>query len=176
MDRQSVVLVGMPGAGKSTVGILLAKELGLGFIDTDVAIQVAQGETLQAILDQRGYLALREIESQVILQTDCRASVVATGGSAVYGDQAMAYLRSLGRIVFIDVSLAVLRARIDNYDSRGIARRPDQSFEDLYAERMALYRQYADIAIPASAMSVPQLLRAIVTALAVDGNDMSRPR
>ena len=97
MERESVILIGMPGAGKSTLGILLAKELGLGFLDTDVAIQVEEEQTLQQILEQRGYLQLRAVEERVLLKTDCHKKVIATGGSAVYSDKGMAYLKSCGR-------------------------------------------------------------------------------
>ena len=105
MQKPSVILIGMPGAGKSTLGILLAKELGLGFLDTDVAIQVKEKQTLQEILEQRGYLALRAVEEQVLLETDCHQQVVATGGSAVYSHNGMAYLKSCGPVVYLEVPL-----------------------------------------------------------------------
>ncbi len=137
----------MPGAGKSTIGILLAKELGVDFLDTDVLIQVQQKNTLQHILQAYGYKKLRAIEEQAILGLPKGARVIATGGSAVYGEQAMAFLQATGWIVFIDVGLATLRQRIHNYDGRGIARRPQQSFESLFEERKSLYTKYADIII-----------------------------
>jgi shikimate kinase len=145
--RESLILIGMPGAGKSTLGILLAKELGLGFLDTDIAIQVREQTTLQTILEQRGYLSLRAVEEEVLLSTDCHQTVVATGGSAVYSEKGMTYLKSCGVVVYLEVPIEQLRSRINNYESRGIARRPDQSFTDLFSERAALYRQYADITI-----------------------------
>lgn len=147
MDRQSVILIGMPGAGKSTLGILLAKELGLDFLDTDVAIQVKEQQALQDILEQRGYLELRAVEEAVLLETDCHQKVIATGGSAVYSDKGMAYLKSCGPVVYLEVPLEELRRRIHNYETRGIARRPDQSFAELFDERAALYRKYADITV-----------------------------
>ena len=145
MTRKSVILIGMPGAGKSTLGILLAKDLGLDFLDTDVAIQVKEENTLQEILEQRGYLALRAVEENVLLTTDCHGKVIATGGSAVYSDKGMAYLKSCGTVIYLDVPLGELRRRIHNYETRGIARRPDQSFASLFEERAVLYRKYADI-------------------------------
>ncbi len=145
--KQSIILVGMPGAGKSTIGIILAKDMGLNFIDTDVVIQVNTGKTLQQILDKEGYLRLREIEEEVLLSTPCHESVVATGGSAVYGEAGMQYLKKCGKVVFLDVPLATLRTRIKNYDTRGIARRPEQSFQELFDERCALYKKYADLTI-----------------------------
>lgn len=145
--RQSVILIGMPGAGKSTLGILLAKDLGLGFLDTDIAIQVREQQALQEILEEKGYLALRAVEEEVLLETDCHQQVIATGGSAVYSEKGMDYLKSCGPVVYLDVPLEELRRRIHNYETRGIARRPDQSFEELFAERKALYLQYADITV-----------------------------
>jgi len=147
VSHRSVILIGMPGAGKSTIGVLLAKELGLGFLDTDLSIQLREGRTLQEILDGSDYLELRRIEQEVLLATDCHNLVVATGGSAVYSEPAMTHLRACGPVVFLDVPVEVLRRRIHNYDSRGIARRPDQSFADLFAERTALYRRHADVTV-----------------------------
>lgn len=143
----NVILVGMPGAGKSTIGLLLAKELAKDFVDTDLLIQLREHSTLQDILDHYGYLHLREVEEQVLLETRVNNHIIATGGSAVYSERGMQYLRSLGKVVFLDVSLAQLRSRITNYDHRGIARRPDQSFGDLFVERRALYQRYADITV-----------------------------
>jgi len=144
-DQRSVILIGMPGAGKSTIGVLLAKELGLGFVDTDLLIQLREGRTLQAILDGSDYLNLRRIEEEVLLELDCRGLVVATGGSAVYSDASMRHLKACGVAIYLDVPLEQLRRRIHNYDSRGIARRPEQSFAELFTERSALYRRYADL-------------------------------
>jgi shikimate kinase len=154
----SIVLIGMPGAGKSTVGILLAKELGLGFVDTDVAIQVREGKTLQEILDTSDYLNLRAVEEQVLLSEPIDGKVVATGGSAVYSQAGMARLKDSATIVFLDVPLRELEKRISNFDSRGIARKPDQSLESLFEERCKLYRQYADICIDCDQQSLEQTL------------------
>jgi shikimate kinase len=98
----------MPGAGKSTIGILLAKELGLDFLDTDISIQVQQGKTLQQISDQSGYMALRQFEEQVLLSEDIAGRVVSTGGSAVYSEPGMARLKNGATVVFLDVSLQQL--------------------------------------------------------------------
>jgi len=165
MQRQSLILIGMPGAGKSTMGILLAKELGLGFLDTDVAIQVKEEQTLQEILEERGYLALRDVEEQVLLETDCHQKVIATGGSAVYSEKGMAYLKSCGPIVYLDVPLEELRRRIHNYETRGIARRPEQSFAHLFEERAALYRQYADITVRCDRHGPGEVISQVLEAL-----------
>ncbi|MCG8312810.1 MAG: shikimate kinase [Pseudomonadales bacterium] len=164
-SRQSVILIGMPGAGKSTLGILLAKELGLGFLDTDVAIQVKEQETLQDILERRGYLQLRAVEETVLLETDCHEKVIATGGSAVYSEKGMDYLKSCGSVVYIEVPLDELRRRIHNYETRGIARRPDQSFAELFVERAELYRRYADIIVTCDDHGPGEVIGQILAAL-----------
>lgn len=141
----SVILIGMPGAGKSTVGVQLAKHMGLSFVDTDILIQAQQGRQLQDILDNEGYLQLRAIEEQVLLNVHHDNHLISTGGSAVYSDKAMQHLKSLGTIVFLDVSLETLNQRVNDEGSRGIARPESQSFADVYAERTPLYKKYADI-------------------------------
>lgn len=166
MQTNTVVLIGMPGAGKSTLGILLAKELGLDFIDTDVSIQVREGKTLQHISDEKGYLALRDIEEQVLLTENITGKVVSTGGSAVYSDAGMAHLKQDSVVVFLDVPLAELEQRISNFSTRGIARRQDQSFDDLFDERSTLYQRYADIRLDCSSLSVDEVLQKTLAALA----------
>ena len=165
-SKQGVVLIGMPGAGKSTLGIQLAKELGFDFVDTDVSIQVHTGQTLQEIIDTSDYLNLRRIEEAVLLNTDCHNMVVATGGSAVYSNQGMEHLQRQGTVVFLDTPLEELRRRIHNYDSRGIARRPDQTLEDVFAERQVLYQQYAGITIDCDGLNQQQVLDSITRQLA----------
>ena len=161
----SIVLIGMPGAGKSTLGILLAKELGTGFVDTDVAIQVREGKTLQEILDASDYMNLRKIEEQVLLSEDIANKVVATGGSAAYSTVGMARLKENATLVFLDVPLEELEKRISNFDSRGIARKPDQSLESLYEERCKLYRKYADITVDCHQQSLEQTLQSTLQQL-----------
>ena len=163
--QKSIVLIGMPGAGKSTIGILLAKELGLDFIDTDISIQVRWGETLQQITDESGYMVLRDYEEQVLLSENIDHKVVATGGSAVYSDAGMARLKASATVIFLDVSLPALQQRVTNFDTRGIARRPEQSFEDLFAERSLLYQRYADIRIDCSNLGVNEALQAVLETL-----------
>ena len=137
----------MPGSGKSTVGVILAKNLGMEFVDTDILIQSSENRTLQEIVDSEGHMSLRKIEEEVLVKIDCENSIVATGGSAAYSDKAMVHLGKIGKIVFLNAQLSTLRNRIHNYDTRGLAKRPDQSFEDLFQERFNLYKKYADITI-----------------------------
>lgn len=146
-SEKSISLIGMPGAGKSTLGVQLAKATARGFVDTDVLIQLREGKTLQQIIEQSDYLALRQIEENVLLSLHHSKDVIATGGSAVYSETGMRALRASGPVIFLSVPLETLNQRIHNYEQRGIARRPDQSFADLYRERNLLYRRHADITI-----------------------------
>jgi shikimate kinase len=143
----NLVLIGMPGSGKSTVGVILAKMTSRDFVDTDVLIQTSQQRTLQDIVDRDGYTALRKIEEELLVCLSTQNHVIATGGSAVYSDRAMAHLKSEGILLFLDVGFATLESRIRDFSSRGIARRPDQSLADVFEERFPLYRKHADIVI-----------------------------
>ena len=146
-EIRHVILIGMPGAGKSTVGKFLARALAMKFIDTDTLIEERLGRSLQDIVNREGHLALREIEEETLLSFDPTRYVVATGGSAVYSRSAMEHLKVGGVTVFLDVDLETLESRIDDFGERGIARRPGQSFAELFDERYPLYTQYADITI-----------------------------
>jgi shikimate kinase len=145
--HSNLVLIGMPGSGKSTVGVILAKRTARDFVDTDVLIQTLQGRTLQDIVDTDGYLELRQIEEKVLLGLSVRNHVIATGGSAVYSEQAMQHLKADSILIFLDVDLDTLQSRVLDFSTRGLAKRPDQSFADLFAERFPLYTKHADITI-----------------------------
>ena len=144
----NIVLIGMPGAGKSTLGVILAKLSARRFVDTDLLIQTSRNKTLQELVDSEGYLALRRAEEEVLLGLTISNAVIATGGSAVYSQRAMARLQQDGLLVFLDVPLEVLRQRVRDYTTRGLAKSAEQSFEAMFAERLALYRRYADLTIP----------------------------
>jgi len=143
----NLVLIGMPGSGKSTVGVILAKKTSRDFVDSDLLIQTSQKRHLQDIVDNDGYAALRNIEERVLLDLRVRSHVIATGGSAVYSDQAMAHLKSDGLVIFLDVDLATLELRIPDFSTRGLAKRPDQSLSELFDERFGLYAKHADVTI-----------------------------
>lgn len=151
--RSNIILIGMPGSGKSTVGVILAKLTSRGFTDTDVLIQTSEGRSLQEIVDADGYMALRKIEEEILLRLDCRNHVIATGGSAVYSRIAMEQLKLDGVIVFLDVDMATLESRIYDFESRGLAKRPDQTLADLFAERRPLYAKYADIVLQCAGLT-----------------------
>ncbi len=164
-NPSNIVLIGMPGSGKSTVGVLLAKFTSRSFIDTDILIQMEQGRCLQDIVDRDGYLSLRRIEEDILLKLDCRNHVIATGGSAVYSQAAMENLKKDGIIVFLDVDLPTLLSRVSDFATRGLAKRPDQSVADLFAERLALYQKYADVTIGSIGLTHEDVCASIVTEL-----------
>lgn len=161
---RNLIFIGMPGSGKSTVGVLAAKRLGMGFVDTDLLIQEEAGRTLQEIVDQDGYQALRHIEEQVLLKLSVENQVISTGGSAVYSDAAMRHLKANGTVVFLDIPLDVVIQRIGDYSLRGISRRPDQSLSELFDERFALYSRYADITVKGEGLTQDQICEAVVKA------------
>ena len=125
--QQNIVLIGMPGAGKSTVGVILAKLLTRPYLDTDILIQLVENRSLQDIVNTEGYMKLREIEERVLLDVKCENHVVATGGSAAYSHEAMEHLKGNGIVIFLNANLNTLKSRIYNYETRGLAKRPDQS-------------------------------------------------
>lgn len=162
--HQSLILIGMPGAGKSTLGLLLAKNLAKDFVDTDLLIQLEYRKTLQDILHERGYMALRDAEEQTLLKAQYPNHIIATGGSAVYSATGMRHLKQFGPIVFLDAGIDVLEGRINNMETRGIARPAGQSFADVYAERRPLYLRYADIVIDCNHKTQEQLLDEVIYA------------
>jgi shikimate kinase len=144
---QNIVLIGMPGAGKSTVGVILAKFLSKDFVDTDLLIQNRQWQSLQDILDGQGYLKLREFEESEILQLNVKNTVIATGGSAVYSEKAINHLKKDGIIVYLKLATNELLKRINNFETRGIAKAKGQSFDELCQERELLYAKHGQIVI-----------------------------
>lgn len=160
--KNNIILIGMPGSGKSTVGIILAKLASKSFIDTDILIQQEEERSLQQIIDSYGHMELRRIEERVLLGINCINHVISTGGSAAYSEPAMKHLQSGGLIIFLHADLTTLRERIDNFDTRGLAKRPDQSFEDLFQERHMLYTKYADITVESSHHTQEQISHMIL--------------
>lgn len=158
----NLILIGMPGVGKSTLGVLLAKELARDFVDTDLLIQLREGKTLQDIMLEGGYQALREIESQVLQTVSGTGLVVATGGSAVHSPEAMAHLGREGQMVHLHLPLEEVKARVVDAHTRGIAKPAEQSFADMYDERLPLYQRYADITIDCRGKSPAQILDEII--------------
>jgi shikimate kinase len=171
--RSNLILIGMPGSGKSTVGVVLAKQTARDFIDTDVTIQTSEGRSLQDIVDRDGYMALRRLEEETLLRISLRNHVIATGGSAVYSEAAMIHLKSDGFVVFLDADLPTLKKRIHDFGTRGLAKSPGQSLDDLYKERLPLYRQYADLVVECGNLSHEEVSERIIEALGSFGKSLS---
>lgn len=144
----NITLIGMPGSGKSTAGVLLAKLLGYQFLDVDLLIQEREGALLQEILDRRGTAAFLDAEEAAVRSLDCRRTVIAPGGSAVCREGAALHLKGLGPVVYLQVSLEELTRRVQNLSTRGIAMEPGQTLADVMAFREPLYSKYADLVIP----------------------------
>jgi len=161
----NIILIGMPGAGKSTVGVLLAKRLGYHFVDTDLLLQAKEQRRLQQIIQQVGLEAFKQLEEEVLCSLDTTHSVIATGGSAVYSKRAMAHLKGLGRLVFLDVPLAELSARVRDMDSRGLVIGPDKTYAQLYTERQPLYEAYAEVTISGGGQVIDTIAAAIEKAV-----------
>ena len=137
----------MAGAGKSTIGSILASQLDKTFIDSDKLIEEKLQQPLQQILEENGYLKLRQIEAEVIQSINMENVVLATGGSAVYSPEAMEHLAQQSSIIYLQVPFSIICERVDDFSSRGFAKHPDQSIEEVFNERAPLYKKYADIVI-----------------------------
>ena len=156
--HENIILIGMPGAGKSTLGVGLAKAVGYDFIDTDLLIQRKAGMTLGDYLHNHGYQALRRLEAEVIQGLDSTSTVIATGGSAVYSDEAMYHLKASGYVVYLQCTLDVLDGRIASMSDRGIAAPSGQTLADVQAERIPRYEHFADLTVEVSRHDMEQAL------------------
>ncbi|MBQ8752217.1 MAG: shikimate kinase [Clostridia bacterium] len=147
----NIILIGMPGSGKSTVGVILAKLLGYSFIDADLLIQQREGKKLYEILRDDGPDYFAKVENEVNASIDTHKTVIATGGSVVYGKEAMAHFKEIGTVVYLQVTLSELLRRLGNYATRGILMKEGETFTDLYNQRVPLYEQYADVTFSGTA-------------------------
>ena len=163
--KTNITLIGMAGAGKSTVGRELALLLGLDFVDVDQLIEEDQALPLQEVLDRLGVQGFRRLEENIILAMEYHDHVIATGGSAVYSRAGLEHLQQSGVLVFLDVSLPVLKKRVGDFSSRGLVKTSRQSFDQVFAERYPLYRGYADLVIECSTLTVAEICSAIQSQL-----------
>lgn len=155
----------MPGVGKSTVGVLLAKRLGFAFLDTDILIQVREGRSLQAIIQAHGAAGFCRIEENHILSLAVESHVIAPGGSVVYRPDAMAHLKANSVALYLDIAVENLRRRLDDVDARGVVIGPGQTIEGLYAERRPLYLGYADATVSTDGLTPDQVVGRLLDAL-----------
>ena len=152
----NIVLIGMPGCGKSTVGVLLAKAMGKAFIDTDVVLQAKEGKKLQPMIEEIGIEAFLEKEQDAILSLSCDHTVIATGGSVIYGAEAMKHLHRHGIVVYIRLPYEVIKKRLSNLATRGVTLKEGQSLLDLYNERIPLYEASADLICEADGLEIEE--------------------
>jgi len=162
MQHKNLVLIGMPGAGKSTTGVLIAKELGKTFIDVDLLIQERENALLQEIIDRVGFEEFLVIEESVLLRLDIDNSVIAPGGSIVYSEKAVNHLKKKGCFVYLKLDYVEIEQRINNIASRGIVFGKGKGLVDLYEERTVLYEKYADLVIDCSGLSIEEVTQEIV--------------
>lgn len=158
----NVVLIGMSGAGKSTLGVLLAKAAGMEFIDTDIIIQKLKGKLLQDIINEEGLDSFLEIEEKVVVGLQITNCVISTGGSVVYLEKAMKYLKQDGNVIYLHVPYEEIEKRVKDIESRGIVIRKGYSLKDAYYERMPLYNSYSDIIFDCSNKSIEQCISGLL--------------
>jgi shikimate kinase len=164
-NRKNIVLIGMPGVGKSTVGVLLAKRLGYSFLDTDIYMQAREGKSLQELIQQHGITGFCDIEERYTCSISVNTHVIATGGSVVYRHDGMKHLREDGLLVHLDLSLQRLKKRLDDINARGVVIGPGQTLEGLFSERHPLYLKYADITVETDNLLPEQVVGEIIEIL-----------
>ena len=168
---KNIILIGMSGAGKSTLGILLAKALNYDFMDTDLLIQQQEEQLLQEIIQEKGIERFKKIEEKVISEIDPLNTIIATGGSVVYSNEGMEHLRNIGTIIYISVGFDEIQRRINNIHTRGIVMGPNQSLQDVYKERIMLYKKYADITMDVHQQTIEETVSLLVKRLEEEGEE-----
>lgn len=165
--KDNIILIGMPSCGKSTVGVVLAKALGYRFVDSDLVIQERTGKLLSDIIDEKGLEAFNEIENEINTSLDYHKAVIATGGSVIYGKEAMEHLQSIGTIVYLELPFETLCERIGDLTARGVSIKEGQSFRELFEERRPMYEKYADITIHGETLSIREIVHELKKKLSV---------
>ena len=165
MKKNNIILIGMPASGKSTVGVILAKILGYNFVDADIVIQEKEGRKLAEIIETEGIDGFISIENKINSEIEVEKSVISTGGSAVYGKEAMEHYKNIGKIVYLKVSMDVLTKRLSDVKQRGVVMREGQSLVSLYNERTPLYERYADVTIDEGDKTMEEVVADLLAAL-----------
>ena len=161
MHGTNIILIGMPGAGKSTVGVVLAKKLGYAFVDSDLVIQAKTGKLLHEIISERGVEGFWDVEETVNTSIEVSRTVIATGGSAVYGSRAMEHFKEIGTIVYLMLSYDAIADRLGDLNERGVTLKSGQGLKELYDERVPLYEKYADLTIDCENLSIREIVEQI---------------
>ena len=161
--NNNIILIGMPGAGKSTVGVVLAKKLGYTFIDSDLVIQNETGMLLHELIEQNGIDGFNKIENEVNSNISAKNSVIATGGSAIYGKEAMEHFKSIGKVVYLKLPYDEIEHRLGDLNERGVSIKKGQTLFSLYEERVPLYEKYADITVECNKLSIREIVKNIVS-------------
>ncbi|MBQ3933321.1 MAG: shikimate kinase [Lachnospiraceae bacterium] len=157
----NITLIGMPGAGKSTVGVVLAKRMGMDFIDTDLIIQKEYNKTLSEIINEKGIEEFKKVENDVISKLELDNTIIATGGSAVYGKEAMKHLRDISKVVYIELTEENIEDRLGDLNERGVVLEDGETLQELYDERIPLYKKYAHIIVNADDMVLREVVKNI---------------
>ena len=161
----NITLIGMPGAGKSSIGVVLAKVLGYQFIDSDLLIQKQEKRRLSEIIEQEGYAGFKEIEDRVNASINVDETVIATGGSVVYCENAMKHYKEIGKVVYLQASFETINSRLKNAKGRGVVLRDGQTLKDLYDERVKLFEKYADITVCEDNQKLEDTIESVLDAL-----------
>lgn len=162
---KNIILIGMPSSGKSTVGVIIAKHLGMSFVDTDVILQTQQNRKLQDIINTDGIEKFLEIEEKTIQSLDLSNTVIATGGSVIYSEIAMKHLKANGMVIYLNINMKTVTRRLKNIKTRGVVLSPGQTLKEIYQKRKPLYEKYADIIINSSENSLDETIEAIIEKL-----------
>lgn len=165
MSKDNIVLIGMPGVGKSTVGVILAKVLGYQFLDADLLIQEQEGKLLKDIIAEVGTDGFIQVENRVNANIHCKKTIIATGGSVIYGQEAMEHLKEIGTVVYLEVPFRILEKRLSDIKGRGVVLKDGQTLYDLFMERTPLYEKYADVRISEEGLGVEETVSLLVSKL-----------
>lgn len=163
--KDCIILIGMPGVGKSTVGVVLAKILGYHFVDADIVIQQREGRLLKDIIECEGVEGFIKIENKINSEINGERTIIATGGSAVYGTEAMEHYKEIGTIVYLKLGFEAIAGRLGNIKNRGVVLKEGQDLKSLYEERCVLYEKYADIIIDEAGLGVEETINKIISKL-----------
>ncbi len=164
-EKNNIVLIGMPGVGKSTIGVILAKVLGYQFVDADLLIQQQEKKLLREIIKEVGTEGFIQVENRVNAGIQCSNTIIATGGSVVYGKEAMEHLKEIGTVVYLMVPFSTLEKRLSDIKGRGVVLKEGQTLEDLYMERTPLYEKYADVSVSEEGLNVEETVELLVNKL-----------